>query len=325
MRTDSPLLLPFACENISPALRHALRHAGMPCVNFDPKQRPGCRFVLTEQTSGRGADPASETVRVSAKGRGTDTNQISHTGRSRVIDVPSLVHATTLTTAADRPDIRLAGRPNSRRDEPEMSLDQMASMLAELKSTVESYGGVWARISDYPHAFRAAVCEGTDQEIDEMLDLLGDAGVGATPHHEIDGDDELHRAYLAGGLVLIPRGTKTPSLDRNVMPLLWRTNCREFIRWRRVRQRLNFSMGRHAEGLSVRCTGDVQNWRPTIEVWKQHHVATLPWPSGECVWKTGQNVWIHERYKHPAGVFRFAKWNSQAELLRYEMKLKQSA
>ncbi|MDA1211360.1 MAG: hypothetical protein O2955_02525 [Planctomycetota bacterium] len=150
---------------------------------------------------------------------------------------------------------------------------------------------------------------------------------------EINEDDRRYRHYLDGGIIFRPRETVLPTpgyfsddtSGPGHMPLLWQTNFRDFEKWWRLRQQLQFSLARHPQGFVVRCTGDSKQWRPAIEVWKENHVATLPWVGHDYLWKTGQHVWKKEQHKHPAGLFCLARMSEQSHYSGFEVGLKRTA
>ncbi|MEX0726085.1 MAG: hypothetical protein WD065_07435 [Planctomycetaceae bacterium] len=343
MRTDPPLLLPFACGELAPAVRRALRYAGLPCVDVEqcaPADRQQMRFILTD----REGSVADETP---LDGVSRSRKQLSHSGRSRVIDVQSLIKVETpltadyqtMTQTVDVANVRR--RANGKSDVSrcayaEFTLSEAESLLTELKSAVEKQRGIWARVGDFPYPYRAAICEGTHDELAQLAETLGHPTTRLTGLDEIHEHEHLLRVYLAGGLILRPREfsrhtddspgfSSEDAGDGEQMPLLWRTNCRDFTRWWSIRHQLQFSMARHPQGFALRCLGESKPWRPAIEVWKQNHMATLPWVAHDYLWKSGQHVWVQERHKHPAGLFCLAKLMEQAHSSRYEVALKQSA
>jgi hypothetical protein len=94
--------------------------------------------------------------------------------------------------------------------------------------------------------------------------------------------------------------------QRNVSGLFWQTNCEELNRWQQVRRNLVVRVQRRGAEYDIDYDGQLQGFRPALELWRGSHVATLPlFPGGMSVCENGL-VFQRDGRRHPAGCW--TKW-----------------
>jgi hypothetical protein len=146
--------LPLMLANLPRPVRELLRGAGIPAESLPeiPLLAAGVgRFVLFD---GQDRRSASRACRAAAHGL-------------KPIDVRALLHESAAGPLAD------AGEIASR-----LAVDSVArAFLEQLKAAVETGGGVWVRMADYPFPYQSAICLGVEHVSEE---LAGFADIAAT-------------------------------------------------------------------------------------------------------------------------------------------------
>jgi hypothetical protein len=173
--------------------------------------------------------------------------------------------------------------------------------LERLKKAIESEGGLWARIADFPFPYQGVVClnaEGPNAGLPEELDLSG-------PHPL----DVIHERYIAGlpstisvsdlsDLADLPPVT---GLQSKGLPLLWRTKPEEFACWWQERNQLEIKLWQSPTHYHVECRKADTSFCPVLEIWRGNHLASVPLRSETLVIRKEGLVFQQQPARHPAG------------------------
>ena len=232
--------LPLLLAGITEPVEETLRLAGIPIARLSAETSGGIgrpaaagRFVLFDS---RVSSPRLDTK--AAKLCGLTTIDVS-----------------TLGSRAGDP-FTGKGR-TTRRGESGNGRAEEVAFLIRLKREIESAGGVWLRVADFPFPYQHVLCD--------------------------------------------PGGH-----ERGASDLFWQTNRDELARWQQVRRNLAVRVRRQGARYGIDYDGELEDFRPALELWRGSHVATLPlYPGGMSVCESGL-VFQRDGRRHPAGCW--TKW-----------------
>jgi hypothetical protein len=173
--------------------------------------------------------------------------------------------------------------------------------LERLKRAIESEGGLWARVADFPFPYQGVVCLDEDRTgADLPLD------VESSGPHALDAIQERYIAGLPStisisdlsGLADLPPVT---GLESRGLPLLWRTKPEEFAAWWQERIQIEFKLWQSPTHYHVECRNVDTSFCPVLEIWRGSHLASVPLRSETLVIRKEGLVFQQQPARHPAG------------------------
>lgn len=175
--------------------------------------------------------------------------------------------------------------------------------LERLKKAIESEGGLWARIADFPFPYQGVVCLDGEWPSDNLPHELESSG----PHPL----EAIQERYIAGlpstisvsdlsELADLPPVT---GLESRGLPLLWRTKPKEFAAWWQERNHLAMAikLWQTATHYHVACRNADTSFCPVLEIWRGRHLASVPLRSETLVIRKESLVFQYQPARHPAG------------------------
>jgi hypothetical protein len=194
-----------------------------------------------------------------------------------------------------------------------------AAFFDELKLRIESAGGFWLRLGDYPFPYQSAACRCLDADHDlrtfsKSIAVWHDEATALPaqlPGSRDAAFSAVRKCYQAGQPVFLVDsaadgspldGAGDEALDLDDFPLMWRTDSDELLRWRRVRAQLKLAAWKKGTTYHIECTGDAGGFRPTIELWLGKHVASLPLVGETMTIREEGIVFVQEHRRHAAGM-----------------------
>jgi len=213
-----------------------------------------------------------------------------------------------------------------------------------LKSRIEAAGGLWARIGDYPYPYQSAFCA-AGRPYSGELSCIGNAfaplcessdqtrvavpRTGAKHVNQTVGEnfsviaadfaqdiDAFARQQYRQGRPLYSQSGRSADPSQitfqngEQFPLLWKTTFDDFSRWWRVRANIELRIQKINNVYHIDSFVASSKFRPTLEIWKGNHLATIPITSGHMQVHDGGLAFRHETRKHPGG-FAF-RWYEDA-------------
>jgi hypothetical protein len=182
-------------------------------------------------------------------------------------------------------------------DDPELTVvptiaDPRRRFFDALRPAMEATGGVWTRISDFPHPYRWAVCDDADEsvEIDSHREAIFSTALGAFADLPSQGGagrlaaGDWIRTCAAAGRPLRLSGQPSALLRRfglkpSAFALAWQCSLGEFAAWWGFRRRLSVSVVRRGRVLEVETRFPERvpaGFVPALEIWRGRHMAIVP-------------------------------------------------
>ena len=204
----------------------------------------------------------------------------------------------------DAAELLASRRPGGDPDQTRlMTANPRRRFLDGLRDAIEAAGGAWIRIADFPHPYRALICEEivnntgnvnlaqagqttllADPQIDRVLSAFAEVPVAGTAAGRLAIADWLDACQSAGR----PLRTATPiahlrsrAARVRVAALTWTASLETFAQWWRYRSRLSFTAIRRGSTteLTIVPSGETDQDIPgpaAIELWRGRHCAILP-------------------------------------------------
>jgi hypothetical protein len=173
--------------------------------------------------------------------------------------------------------------------------------LERLKKALESEGGLWTRVADYPFPYQGVVCLNG-----EWPKFPLPPEIGPLDSHPLDAIQERYNAGLPSTishsdlseLADLPPVT---GLQSRGLPLLWRTKPKEFAAWWQERNHLEVKLWQSATHYHVECRKASTSFCPVLELWRGNHLASVPLRSESLVIRKDGLVFQQQPSRHPAG------------------------
>lgn len=195
--------------------------------------------------------------------------------------------------------------------------DPRRRLLDALRPAIEVAGGVWTRISDFPHPYRWAVCDESSDtaDFDSHREAVFSTALGAfadVPSSGLNGRlpaVDWIKSCASAGRPLRVSGEPSDVLRRyGVRPavygLAWQCALAEFATWWRVRRRVAVHIVRRGRTLEVEAnlpeTFD-GSFVPSLEIWRGRHVAIVPLTQGRSILDDGAMPFQLNTSRHHAG------------------------
>ncbi len=195
-----------------------------------------------------------------------------------------------------------------------------AAFFDELKLRIESAGGFWLRLADYPFPFQSVLCRCRNlaqdlQRFSENFAIASDDIESCIDHQSRTATREKSIAWMrerhaCGRPIFVddtesqthPGDSASPlAMDPSEFPLMWQTTGEEFLTWCRLRSRLNLTAWKTGTTYRIQCSGDVAGFRPTIGLWLGSHVASLPLTEDSMTFREEGILFVQEHHRHAAG------------------------
>lgn len=170
--------------------------------------------------------------------------------------------------------------------------------LSRLKTTIEQNGGVWGRLSDFPHPYHSLIClngrvDGSPGDGQRTLSARLDAGV-------------VEQAYQSGRPLALPkqspeRSAATAKALSQRYPYLWQTTLEEFRQWWQQRRQVTLSMRQNETAYHWDARQVPVETPAVLELWRGSHVAWLPLSNGSMQADLAGIVFQKQSHRHPAG------------------------
>lgn len=185
-------------------------------------------------------------------------------------------------------------------DDPEQTAAHTADphrrFFDAFRPSIEQAGGMWARIADFPHPYRWAICEEQRPTVEDLeqpsqngFDVLYSAFAELQASNgaagRLSATDWLRSCATSGRPVRVS-GEAVATLRRvenslRRLPLGWMTTVSEFADWWRFRRSLSLKVvrqGRTSEitlALPPHLTAS-KAYVPALEIWRGRHWAIVP-------------------------------------------------
>jgi hypothetical protein len=205
-------------------------------------------------------------------------------------------------------------------DDPELTVipaiaDPRRRLLDALRPAIEAAGGVWTRIGDFPHPYRWAICDESNDAADldshrEAVCSTALAAFADLPSSGLGGRlsavDWIKACAAAGRPLRVP-GEPSAILKRygvrpSVYGLGWECTLAEFATWWRSRRRITVHVVRRGRTLEVIANlPDSLEVVPSLEIWRGRHVAVVPIANGRSVLEDGAIPFQLNTARHHAG------------------------
>jgi hypothetical protein len=207
-------------------------------------------------------------------------------------------------------------------DDPDLTIvpsaaDPRRRFFEVLRPAIESAGGVWTRISDFPHPYRWAVCDETAEtaaQIDSHREAAFSTALGAfadLPSQNGSGRlaaGDWIRSCAAAGRPLRVAGPPKDVLARlgyklTEAPLTWQTTLTHFAEWWRVRRRLCVRVVRRGRLCEIESNlpESAARLKPALEIWRGRHLAIVPLTHGRIVLDDDSLPFQSNTKRHHAG------------------------
>ncbi|MBA3314117.1 MAG: hypothetical protein M3552_09815 [Planctomycetota bacterium] len=190
-------------------------------------------------------------------------------------------------------------------EDPEHTLVPAASdprrrFFEGLRPAIEAAGGVWTRISDFPHPFRWSVCDEDDGDassLDSHREAAFATALGAFADLPSQGSsgrlaagDWIKSCAVAGRPIRVA-GEPAAVLSRHgfkasTAPLAWQTTLVDFAEWWRLRRRFTVRVvrrGRISEVETSLPESLADRLQPALEIWRGRHLAIVPLVHGRMI------------------------------------------
>ncbi|MBT6155307.1 MAG: hypothetical protein HOL01_21515 [Planctomycetaceae bacterium] len=191
-----------------------------------------------------------------------------------------------------------------------------AAFFDELKLRIESAGGFWLRLADYPFPFQSALCrcQNPEQDLQAFAEhfAIGSDDVNSQNQSETGEKSvsSMRESNACGRPFFIsntqPRSQSADSaqprpLHADEFPLMWQTTGEQFLRWCHLRSQLSLTAWKTGTTYRIQCSGDVAGFRPTIGLWLGNHVASLPLTEDTMTVREEGILFVQEHRRHAAG------------------------
>ncbi len=170
------------------------------------------------------------------------------------------------------------------------------AFLEQLKTDLETTGGVWARLADLPFPYQGVGC--LDGELPNAYLPVEAHRLDAIQARYMAGlPSMISAADLTGLAELAPAtGLQSPGL-----PLLWRADPAEFSAWWKERDRFQVKVWQSSTHYHVNCSPSPGGFCPVLEIWRGRHVAGIPLRSESIAVRKEGLVFQQQPTRHPAG------------------------
>jgi hypothetical protein len=173
--------------------------------------------------------------------------------------------------------------------------------LERLKKALESEGGLWARIADFPFPYQGVVCTNGEWPKFPLPPEIGPQDL-----HPLDAIQERYNAGLpstisASDLSELADLPPVTGLQSRGLPLLWRTKPKEFAAWWQERNHLEVRIWQSSTHYHVECRIANTSVCPVLELWRGNHLASVPLRSDSLVIRKDGLVFQQQPARHPAG------------------------
>ncbi|MCH8828176.1 MAG: hypothetical protein IID45_01220 [Planctomycetes bacterium] len=197
--------------------------------------------------------------------------------------------------------------------------------LEQLRSRIESHGGLWARISDYPFPDQGVLCRGGNDFAGEGMNgflLPVSAAFSGGEDWETRGETDsgdaigawLDRAYQSGRPIWVSDSVADPMkrliktvLNSDRFPLLWKTTVSEFVEWRRLRRGILVSVQQEGAILRIESRWQHAGLQPALELWHGNHYANIPLSVGRMEVDVSGVAFRRAGGRHAAGLTVFSE------------------
>ena len=199
------------------------------------------------------------------------------------------------------------------------SADPRRRFFEALRPAIESAGGLWMRLADFPSPYRWAVCE--DRDSDEEAEADSGASFAAAFSAFADLSETVRepgrlavadwlKACAAAGRpvradressAVLHRGHKTGPV---ASPLTWRPTLEQFADWWRFRRQISIRSLRRDRACEIELSvpaGVTAPAPPAVEIWRGRHVAIIPLKSGRMLIQDETLPFQFNSARHPAG------------------------
>lgn len=189
-----------------------------------------------------------------------------------IIDIADLLlHSETIT---------------SKKDSPASRRNWTADFFKRLKKRVETTGGIWIRIADYPHPYQYVACRET------------------IPLNE----------RLSGIVSLLTKQSQSSSSTQ----LIWNAGYREITDWWKTREQLKLQIQKQGLYFQIQCEFPSRNYQPALEIWRGSHFASIPLEPGTMTIQERGLVFRQQQQHDPAGIaIHWAETLSLKNILNY--------
>jgi|GEM_PF-3388382 hypothetical protein len=214
-----------------------------------------------------------------------------------------------------------------------------AAFFDELKLRIESAGGFWLRLADYPFPFQSALCrcQNPEQDLQRFAEQFAISSDGINSQSRSETDEKsvpsMRESHACGRPIFIsdtqPQSQSADSaqprpLPADEFPLMWQTTGEQFLKWCHLRSQLTLTAWKTETTYRIQCSGDIAGFRPTIGLWLGNHVASLPLAENTMTVREEGILFVQEHRRHAAGFA--AGWMAESGMLNIsEVPAHQSA
>jgi hypothetical protein len=173
--------------------------------------------------------------------------------------------------------------------------------LERLKRAIESEGGLWARIADFPFPYQGVAYlngDWSNTNLPQELEPSGPHPLDAIQERYIQGLPSTISVSDLSDLADLPPVT---GLQSRGLPLLWRTKPKEFAAWWQERNHLEVKLWQSPTHYHVECRKADTSFCPVLEIWRGCHLASIPLRSETLVIRKEGLVFQQQPARHPAG------------------------
>lgn len=164
--------------------------------------------------------------------------------------------------------------------------------LDGLRGALEAAGGTWLRLADYPHPYRAAICESNGHHgvaphgrLNPLFNALIEIPTTGQANGRLPLGDWLRAGQDAGRPMVTQRPINTlrgmTGTRAIIDPLTWVTTLETLTHWWKWRAELSLQAVCRSRTTELTLTlpdqiRPARPWQPAVEIWRGRHCAIVP-------------------------------------------------
>ncbi len=172
--------------------------------------------------------------------------------------------------------------------------------LLRLKRKIEHLGGLWVRLSDFPYPYQSViVVESSDNLLNQNLPVIFE-NFSRVPAGNANQEmlDWYAQQYTNNTPVLMTQreAGKWMEAITDQFPLTWNTSVESFMKWWEFRSQIQLRIeagNRQYHLFSESNQVLYDSFRPSVEIWKEEHVANFELKTGGMSVREDQLVFVN--------------------------------
>lgn len=293
--------IPYLYAGISPDVEEWLRLAGLPLAPFS----------MTTLTPEQGMDDNLRILFYDSRNHlsRADANLAEQIGYV-TINLATLLYEYDPKEIDESMDLEPISDASIERQKRET-----VRFLLRLKRKIENVGGLWIRLSDFPFPYQSVVVvESADQLLNQNLPKIFECFESYSDSANWSDQDGSHsitgwyaQQYSSKTPVLLSQRQAADSIKSIIeeFPLTWITSIESFMMWWEFRSQVKLVIEASKREYHVDASARQNlfgSFHPSIEIWREEHVANFELKSGGMSVRENQLVFVNcGQSRNPAG------------------------